>query len=131
MPITNLDIEERVVEACELLNTNNKPCFAKATRKYSVHKDRVQRRFLEKALDLSNVGGYNKRLNNDEDCAFCVYIDLADETSLLICQKTLVVAVNSILQSHLSEGNDGWAVRVLVRDRSRLGKIDHWGLVGE
>jgi hypothetical protein len=97
MPITNLDMEERVIEACEWLNTQNKPCFTKATRKYGVHKDHVRRRFLGKALDLSNVGGYNKHLNGDEDCAVCAYIDLVDEISLLICQKTLVVAVNSIL----------------------------------
>jgi hypothetical protein len=97
MPITILDGGERVIEACEWLNTQNKPCFAKATRKYGVHKDRVWRRFLGKALDLSNVGGHNKRLNDDEDYAFCAYIDLADEISLLICQKTLIVTVNSIL----------------------------------
>jgi hypothetical protein len=102
MPIINLDMEERVIGACEWLNTQNKPCFAKGARKYGVHKDRVRRRFLGKALDLSNVGGHNERLNDDEDCAFCAYIDVADEISLLICQKTLVVAVNSILQSHCS-----------------------------
>jgi hypothetical protein len=89
-------MEERVIGACEWPNTQNKPCFAKGASKYGVHKDRVRRRFLGKALDLSNVGGHNERLNDDEDC------DLADEISLLICQKTLVVAVNSILQSHCS-----------------------------
>jgi hypothetical protein len=43
MPITNSDIEERVIEACEWLNTQNKPYYAKAARKYDVHKDRVWR----------------------------------------------------------------------------------------
>jgi hypothetical protein len=97
MPITNSDIEERVIEACEWLNTQNKPCYAKAARKYGVHKDRVRRRFLGKALDSSNIGGHNKRLNDDEDRALCAYIDLADGIGLPIREKTLTVAANSIL----------------------------------
>jgi hypothetical protein len=97
MPITNLDIEERVIEACEWLTTQKKPYYSKAARKYGVHKDRIRRRFLGKALDSSNIGGHNRRLNDDEDRALCAYIDLADEIGLPIREKTLVVAANSIL----------------------------------
>jgi len=100
MPITNSEIEERVIEACEWLNAQKKPCFAKAARKYGVHKDRVRRRFLGKAGDSSNIGGHNKRLNYDEDQALCAYIDLADDIGLPIREKTLVVAANAILQNH-------------------------------
>jgi hypothetical protein len=41
MPITNSDIEERVIKAWEWLNTQNKPYYVKTTRKYDVHKNRV------------------------------------------------------------------------------------------
>jgi hypothetical protein len=97
MPITNSDIEERVIEACEWLNTQNKPYYAKAARKYSVYKDRVWRRFLRKALDSSNIRGHNKRLNDDEDRALYAYINLVDRIGLSIREKTLIMTANSIL----------------------------------
>ena len=103
MPITNSEIEERVIEACEWLDTQKKPYFAKAARKFGVHKDRVRRRYLGKALSLCDVGGHNKRLNDDEDCALCAYIDFTDEIGLPIREKTLVVAANSILRNHYSD----------------------------
>jgi hypothetical protein len=53
MPITNSDIEERVIEACEWLDAQKKPCFVKAARKYGVYKDRVQRRYLRNALSVT------------------------------------------------------------------------------
>ena len=118
MPITNSEIEERVFEACGWLSTQKKPCFAKAARKYGVSKHRVRRRFLGKALDSSNIGGHNKRLNYDEDRALCAYIDHADNIGLPIREKTLVVAANSILQNHYSDPSpvsDMWASRWLSR----------------
>jgi hypothetical protein len=84
MPITNSEIEERVIEAYKWLHAQKKPCFAKAARKYGVHKDRVRRRYLGNALSSNNIGGHNKRLNDDEDRVLCVYIDFADELGLLI-----------------------------------------------
>jgi hypothetical protein len=97
MPITNSEIEERVIEACEWLDAQKKPCFAKAARKYGVYKDRVRRRYLGNALSSDNIEGHNKRLNDDEDRALCAYIDFADELGLLIREKTLIVATNSVL----------------------------------
>jgi hypothetical protein len=97
MPITNSEIEERVIKACEWLDAQKKPCFTKAARKYSVHKDRVRRRYLRNALSSDNIGGHNKRLNDDEDRALCAYIDFADELGLLIHEKALIVTANSIL----------------------------------
>jgi len=126
MPITNLDIEERVIEACEWLTTQKKPYYSKAARKYGVHKDRIRRRFLGKALDSSNIGGHNRRLNDDEDRALCAYIDLADEIGLPIREKTLVVAANSILRSHYSDSapvSACWASRWLSRHPEYQKKI--------
>jgi len=67
MPTTNLDIEERVIEACEWLSAPKKPCFAKATRKYSVSKYQVRQRFQGITDNSTNIRGYNKRLNHNED----------------------------------------------------------------
>jgi len=118
MPITNLDIEERVTEACEWLTTQKKPYYSKAARKFGVHKDRVRRRFLGKALDSSNIGGHNRRLNDDEDRALCAYIDLADDIGLPIREKMLRVAANSILRNHYSDPlpvSENWPSRWLSR----------------
>jgi hypothetical protein len=97
MPITNSEIEERVIKACEWLDAQKKPCFAKAARKYGVHKDRIRRRYLGKALSSSNIGGHNRQLNDDKDRALYAYINFADEIGLLIREKTLVITANSIL----------------------------------
>ena len=118
MPITNSEIEERVIEACEWLKTQKKPFFSKAARKYGVHKDRVRRRFLEKTASLCDSGGYNKRLNDDEDRALCAYIDFADEIGLPIREKTLIIAANSILRNHYPDPppvSKMWASRWLSR----------------
>jgi hypothetical protein len=74
-----------------------KPYFSKAARKYGVHKDRVQHRFLEKTASLCDSGGHNKRLNDNEDRTLYAYIDFADKIGLPIRQKTLIVAANSTL----------------------------------
>jgi hypothetical protein len=79
-----------------------RPYFSKAARKYGVHKDRVRRRFLEKTASLCESGGHNKRLNDEEDCALCAYIDFADEIGLPIREKTLIMAANSILRKYYS-----------------------------
>jgi hypothetical protein len=97
MPITNSDIEERVIEACEWLDAQKKPCFVKAARKYGVHKDRVQRRYLRNALSSENIGGHNKQLNDNKDHVLCVYINFTDKLGLLIYKKTLIITVNLIL----------------------------------
>jgi hypothetical protein len=99
MPITNSEIEERVIEACEWLDAQKKPCFAKAAREYGVHKDRIRRRYLGNALSSDNIGGHNKRLNDHKDRALCAYIDfaVADELGLLIRENTLIIAINLIL----------------------------------
>jgi hypothetical protein len=97
MPITNSDIEEHVIKACEWFNAQKKPCFMKAARKYSVHKDRVQRRYLRNALSSENIRGHNKRLNNNEDRALYAYINFTDKLGLLKHEKTLIITVNLIL----------------------------------
>jgi Tc5 transposase DNA-binding domain len=118
MPSTNSEIEEHVLEACEWLQTQKKPYFSKAARKYGVHKDRVRRRFLEKTASLRDNGGHNKHLNDEEDRALCAYIDFADEIGLSIREKTLIVAANSILRKHYpnsSPVSKMWASRWLSR----------------
>jgi hypothetical protein len=103
MPITNEEIEERVIKACEDLEKQKKPKIAKIARKYGVHKDRVRRRFRGIAGPSHNKGGHNKRLTNDEDKALCLYINFAEDIGLLIREKTLVTAANSILRSHYED----------------------------
>jgi Tc5 transposase DNA-binding domain len=118
MPITNSEIEERVLEACEWLKTQKKPYFSKAARIYGVHKDHVRRRFLEKTASLCDNGGHNKCLNDEEDRALCAYIDFADEIGLPIREKTFIVAANSILRKHYSNSPSAskmWASRWLSR----------------
>jgi hypothetical protein len=100
MPITNEEIEERVIEACEDLEKQIKPKIAETARKYGVHKDRVRRRFRGIAGPSYNKGGHNKRLTNDEDETICLYINFAENIGLLIHEKTLVAAANSILRNH-------------------------------
>jgi hypothetical protein len=97
MPITNSDIEERVIKACEWLNAPKKPCFVKAARKYSVYKDCVQCQYLRNALSSENIRGHNKRLNNNEDRTLYAYINFADKLGLLIHEKTLIITINLIL----------------------------------
>jgi hypothetical protein len=92
MPITNLDIEERVMEACEWLSTQKSPITRRLHANMASTRTAHAVGFLGKALDSSNIGGHNKRLNDDEDRALCAYIDLADEVGLPIREKTLVVA---------------------------------------
>ena len=118
MPITNEDIEERVIAACVWLDAQKKPNYAKAARLHSVHKDRVRRRYRGITNDSSYIGGHNKRLNCDENKALCAYIDLADDIGLPIREKTLVVAANSILRNHYPDAPSvgrSWASRWLLR----------------
>jgi hypothetical protein len=69
----------------------------KAARKYGVHKDRVQRRYLRNALSSEKIEGHNKRLNNNEDRALYTYINFADKLGLLVYKKTLIITINLIL----------------------------------
>jgi hypothetical protein len=57
MPITNEEIEEGIVKACEDLKKQKNPKIAKTTRKYRVYKDRVRRRFRRIAGPSYNKGG--------------------------------------------------------------------------
>lgn len=118
MPITNEEIEEQVIKACEELEIQEKPKMAQMARKYGVHKDRIRRRFRGIAGPSYNKGGHNKRLTDDEDKALCLYINFAEEIGLPIREKTLVVAANAILQRHYENPppvSQVWASRWLFR----------------
>jgi hypothetical protein len=97
MPITNKEIEERVIKTCENLKKQKKPKIAETTRKYGVYKDRIRRRFRGIAGPLYNKEGHNKRLINNKNKAFYLYINFAKNIDLLIREKTLIAAVNLIL----------------------------------
>ena len=118
MPITNAEIEEAVIEACKWLKIQKKPCYSKAARQFGVHKDRVRRRFLGETGSLCDTGGFNKRLNDDEDRTLCEYIDFADDIGLPIREKTLIIAANSIIRKHRPDApsvSKMWASRWLTR----------------
>jgi hypothetical protein len=100
IPITNEEIEESIIKACKDLKKQKNPKIAKTARKYRVHKDRVRRRFRGIAGPSYNKGGHNKRLINNEDKALYLYINFAEDIGLLIREKTLIAAVNSILRNH-------------------------------
>jgi hypothetical protein len=100
MPITNEEIEEGIIKACEDLKKQKNPKIAKTARKYRVHKDRVRRRFRRIAGPSYNKGGYNKRLINNEDKALYLYIDFAEDIGRSIREKTFMAVANLILRSH-------------------------------
>jgi hypothetical protein len=67
MPITNEEIEKRVIKVCKDCEKQKKPKIAETVRKYGVYKDRVRRRFRRIAGPLYNKEGHNKCLINNED----------------------------------------------------------------
>jgi hypothetical protein len=99
MPITNEEIEECVIKACESFEKQKNPKITETARKYGVYKDRVRRRFRGIAGPSYNKRGHNKRLINNEDKALYLYIDFAENIGLLIREKTFIAAANLILRS--------------------------------
>jgi Tc5 transposase DNA-binding domain len=102
MPDTYQDIEKRVIEACEYLQTRESPNIAKTARVYNIPVGRLRRRFKGKAGSRIAVGGHNKALDDAAEKALCLYIDITEELGFAIREKTLVVAANAILRNHHS-----------------------------
>jgi hypothetical protein len=86
-----------LLRPAKTLKNKKNPKIAKTARKYRVYKDRVRRRFRRVAGPSYNKRGHNKRLTNNKNKAFYLYIDFAEDIDLLIREKTLIAAVNLIL----------------------------------
>jgi AraC-like DNA-binding protein len=102
MPVTYQEVEERVIEACEALETQEIPNIAKTAREFNVPPRRLRRRFQGETSSRIDAGGQNKALNEAAEEALCLYIDKADEIGLPIRERTLVDAANAILRNHHS-----------------------------
>jgi hypothetical protein len=96
MPVTCAETEERVLEACEELETQEKPNIAKTAREFDVPVGRLRHRFQGKAPCRLDVRGQNKVLNKAAEEALCSYINKADAIGLLIRKQTLISAANAI-----------------------------------
>jgi hypothetical protein len=102
MPDTYQDIEKRVIEACEYLETQESPNIAKTARVYNIPVGRLPRRFKGKAGSRIAVGGHNKALDDTAEKVLYLYIDISDELGFAIREKTLVVVANAILRNYYS-----------------------------
>ncbi len=103
MPVTCAEIEERVLEACYDLETQEYSNIAATARKYDAPKTRVYRRWMRLLRSRIEVGGTNKTLDDAAEQALCLYIEFADDLGISIQEKSLTKAANSILRNHHSE----------------------------
>jgi hypothetical protein len=70
MPDTYRDLEERILEAVEDLQHQDKPNVASTARDFDVPEQRLRKRYRGRASKI-DVGGQNKTLNKAEELAVC------------------------------------------------------------
>lgn len=103
MPITYVEIKERVLEAYNDLETQENLNIAATARKYDALKTRVYRRWMRLIGSWIKTGGVNKVLDDAVEQALCLYIEFADDLNILIREKLLTKTANSILRNRYFE----------------------------
>jgi hypothetical protein len=103
MPDTYQDIEKRVIEASEYLETRESPNIAKTASVYNIPVGRLRRRFKGKAGSRIAVGGHNKALDDAVKKILYLYINILDELGFTIREKPLIVIINTILRNYYSD----------------------------
>jgi hypothetical protein len=84
MPVTYAEVEERVIEACCDLETQEILNISATAHKYKALKSRVYRRFTGKSNSRIEAECTNKVLNNAAEQALCLHIKFADDLDIPI-----------------------------------------------
>jgi hypothetical protein len=96
MPDTYRDVEERILEAVEDLQHQDKPNIASTARDFDVPEQRLRKRYQGRASKI-NVGGQNKALSEAEELAVCQSINRLDESGLCTRPRMLIGIANKVL----------------------------------
>ena len=76
------EIEERVEQALDDLQTQNRPNIRATARKFGVPRMRLARRFHRTHMSKIEAGGQNKALDSEAERALCLYIDFAEQINM-------------------------------------------------
>jgi hypothetical protein len=96
MPDTYRDVEERILEAVENLQHQDKPNIASTARDFDVPEQRLRKRYQGRASKI-DVGGQNKALSEAEELAVCQSIDRLDKSGLCARPKMLIGIANRVI----------------------------------
>lgn len=96
MPDTYRDVEERILEAVEDLEHQDKPNIASTARDFDVPEQRLRKRYQGRASKIE-VGGQNKALSEAEELTVCQSIDRLDECGLSARPRMLIGIANRVL----------------------------------
>ena len=75
------EIEDRIDDAIDALNSAECPNISKTARKFDVPEQRLRRRF-KGIQNKIQCGGKNRRLNEDQELVLCHYLDRLDESGV-------------------------------------------------
>jgi hypothetical protein len=96
MPDTYRDVEERILEAVENLEHQDKPNIASTARDFDVPEQRLRKPYQGRTSKIE-VGGQNKALSEAEKLTVCQSIDRLDESRLYTRPKILINIANRVL----------------------------------
>jgi transposase-like protein len=95
MPDTYRDVEERILEAVEDLQHQDKPNVASTARDFDVPEQRLRKRYQERASKI-DVEGQNKGLSEAKELAVCQSINRLDECGLCARPRMLMGIANKV-----------------------------------
>ncbi len=96
MPVTYVEVEERVIKICCDLETQEILNISFIARKYKALKDRVYRGFTEKLNRRIKTEDAGKVSDDTAEQALCLYVEFADDFSISIREFSLIKAANFI-----------------------------------
>jgi hypothetical protein len=100
------DIEEQISIALQAIETSEAPNISAAARQFNIPRQRLYHCFHGRPAK-TNLPGFNRRFNNEEERALCRYLDRLDRMGLPAQRELLCAAADSILMhSYTPDPND-------------------------